>query len=280
MTEQRLILVTGATGKVGRHVVGGLLGAGWEVRALSRDPASADLPDGVEVVRGDLFEPGSVAAALGGVGSVFLLWPAFTADGAAPVVRAIAKRARRVVYLSAFGTGDGERAMGVWGDVEQLIEQSGLDWTFLRAGGFAANTLMWADQIREGVVRWPYGDARRSLIHEADIAAVAVRALTEDGHVGGKYPLTGPEAVSQADQVRIIGEAIGRPIRWEELSREQAREQLLAAWGDASFVDYALDSWATLVTTPEPVTTTVQDVTGRPARTFGQWATDHAGDFR
>lgn len=168
----------------------------------------------------------------------------------------------------------------MWGDVERLIERSGLEWTFVRSGGFAANTLMWADQVRKGVVRWPYGEAGRSLIHERDIAAVAVRALTEDGHVGAKYPLTGPEVVSQADQVRIIGEAIGRPVRWEEISREAARQELVAAFGDVSFADGALDAWAGFVTQPEPVTTTVEEVTGRPARTFRQWAIDHASDFR
>ncbi len=280
MTEQSKVLVTGATGKVGGQVVSQLLDADAAVRALVRNPDSAVLPDGVEVVRGDLFEPDTLEAALEGVGPVFLLWPSFTADGAAPVVDAIAKRARRVVYLSAFAAGDDERAEGVWGDVERLIEQTGLEWTFVRSGGFAGNTLMWADQVREGVVRWPYGEAARSLIHERDIAAVAVRALTEDGHAGAKYPLTGPEVVSQAGQVRLIGEAIGHPVRWEELSREQAREELLAAWGDVSFVDHALDSWAAMVRSPEPVTTTVEEVTGRPASTFRQWAIDHADDFR
>jgi uncharacterized protein YbjT (DUF2867 family) len=173
------------------------------------------------------------------------------------------------------------RANGVWGEVEHAIEQSGLAWTFLRAGGFATNTLGWADQIRdEGVVRWPYGRAARSLIHERDIAAVAVRALTEDGHVGAKYVLTGPEAVTQAEQVRIIGEVIGRAVGWEELSPETARQQLLAAWGDPGFVDGALGYWATLVSEPERVTRTVEEVTGVRARTFQEWAIDHADDFR
>lgn len=280
MTEQGRVLVTGATGKAGREVVSGLLDSGAGVRALTRNPASASLPDGVEVVRGDLFEPDTLDAALEGVRSVFLLWPSFTADGAAPVVNAIAKHARRIVYLSAFARGANERAEGVWGDVERLIEQTEVEWTFVRAGGFAGNTLMWADQVRKGVVRWPNGDAGRSLIHERDIAAVAIRALTEDGHVGAKYPLTGPEVVSQADQVRHIGDVLGHPVRWEELSRERAREELLADWGDASFVDSALDSWAEMVRSPEPVTTTVEEVTGRPARTFRQWAMDHAEDFR
>jgi uncharacterized protein YbjT (DUF2867 family) len=134
--------------------------------------------------------------------------------------------------------------------------------------------------VTQGVVRWPYGAATRSLVHERDLAAVAVRALTEDRHAGQRYLLTGPEAISQADQVRIIGQVTGRAVRWEELPPAEARRQLLAAWGDQGFVDSALATWATMVAEPEPVTRTVEEVTGTPARTFRQWAADHVGDFR
>jgi uncharacterized protein YbjT (DUF2867 family) len=268
------ILITGATGNVGHHIVAELAGRGTAVRAMSR--GDARVPAGVRVVRGDLTDPGSLTAALDGVDSVFLLWPWFSAEGAAPVVDAIARHAGRVVYLSALSAESG----GVWGEVEQLIERSGLAWTFLRAGGFATNTLEWADEIKKsGVVRAPYGGAARSLIHEADIAAVAVRALTEDGHAGRRYVLTGPEVVTQVEQVRVIGEAIGRPLRFQEQPREEARAQMLAGWGNPDYVDQALDYWAGLVTEPEPVTSTVEEVTGRPARTFRQWADDHAADF-
>jgi uncharacterized protein YbjT (DUF2867 family) len=283
MAKQGRILVTGATGNVGRHVVAQLRAAGAAVRALVRNPAAADVPDGVEVVRGDLTDPDTLHTALDGVESVFLLWPLTTAERAAACLNVVAKHARRVVYLSAMSVRDDRepRANGFWGEIEHLIEQSGLEWTFLRVGGFATNTLGWADQIRaEGVVRWPYGRAARSLIHERDIAAVAVRALTEDGHVGAKYVLTGPEAVTQAEQVRIIGEVIGRAVRWDELSPEAARQQLLAAWGDPGFVDGALGYWATLVSEPEWVTRAVEEVTGVRARTFREWAIDHVDDFR
>lgn len=285
MTEQSKILVTGATGTVGGQVVSQLASTGVAVRALVRNPGSAGLPDGVEVARGDLSDPDSLDACLDGVEAMFLVWP--TAGHFAPAaVDVIGKRARRIVYLSSMGVRDDlekqtDPINQSHADMEWLIEESGLEWTFLRPSGFATNTLGWGEQIRaDGVVRWPYGAASRSLIHERDIAAVAVRALTEEGHVGARYPLTGPEVVSQADQVRLIGEVIGHPVRWEELSREQAREELLAAWGDASFVDGALDAWADMVRSPEPVTTTVEEVTGRPASTFRQWAIDHADDFR
>jgi uncharacterized protein YbjT (DUF2867 family) len=282
MTDHGMILVTGATGNIGRHVVTELNARGVPVRAMARRPVTAALPPGVEVAGGDFTQPGSVDDALDGVAAVFLLWPFLTADKAPPVVDAIAKHARRVVYVSAMSVREDRppQENGVWGQVEHLIERSGLEWTMLRAGGLAINTLLWASQIRAGgVVRWPYGQAGRSLIHERDVAAVAARALTEEGHAGVRYVLTGPEAVTQADQVRLIGEAIGQPVRWEESPRDAAREQLLAVLGDPAFTDGALDYWASLVDRPEPVTDDVQRVTGVPARTFRQWAADHANDF-
>jgi uncharacterized protein YbjT (DUF2867 family) len=279
---ERMILVTGATGNVGRHVVAQLVEEGAAVRALTRDPESAGLPPGLDVVRGDLFEPSTLELALHGAEGVFLLWPTATAAGAAEVVELVAKQARHVVFLSSMGVRDEEDADPIFhADIERLIERSGLEWTFLRAGGFATNTLIWADQIRAGgVVRWAYGGAGRSLIHERDIATVAVRALTEPGHTGAKYVLTGPQVVTQAEQVRIIGNAIGRPVRWEDIPPEEAQEQLLASGWPPEFAEHALRYWATLEAEPEPVTATVEQVTGVPAHTFHEWATDHAADFR
>ncbi|MEV6150793.1 NAD(P)H-binding protein [Nonomuraea sp. NPDC052129] len=276
------ILVTGATGNVGKHVVPQLAGAGLQVRALVRDPDRAKLPEGVEAVKGDLSVPETLEPALKDVESVFLIWPGFAAETARDVVEVIAAHARRVVYLSADveDLADGESPTLFHQEVERLIRHTGLSWTFLRPVGFAANTLGWADQVRQGVVRWPYGEARRSLIHEKDIAAVAVHVLTSAGHGGGKYVLSGPEQLSQAEQARIIGEAVGREVRWAELPLDVAREQLLAAWGDTRFVDGALAGWGAFVDTPERITDTVPKLLGRPALTFRQWATDHAADFR
>jgi nucleoside-diphosphate-sugar epimerase len=130
------------------------------------------------------------------------------------------------------------------------------------------------------VAHWVYGEAARSLVHERDIADVAVRALTEDGHAGAKYVLTGPEAVTQADQARIIGEATGLPVTWEEASPGEIRGQLAAVTGDPAFADHALAYWASLIGRPEPVTHTVEKITGTPARTFRDWARDHVAGFR
>jgi uncharacterized protein YbjT (DUF2867 family) len=117
------------------------------------------------------------------------------------------------------------------------------------------------------------------LIHERDIAAVAVRALTDPAHHGARYALTGPQVLTQEQQVHDIGEAIGHALRFEEIPREAARRQMLN-WLPSTAVDGALDAWAAMVTHPEPVTTTVEEITGTPAHTFLQWAHDHADDFR
>jgi uncharacterized protein YbjT (DUF2867 family) len=140
---------------------------------------------------------------------------------------------------------------------------------------------MWADQIRSGdVVRWPFGGAARALIDERDIAAVAVRALTGDGHAGGRYPLSGPAVLTQAEQLAAIGQAIGRELRWQELPRQAAAQELTAAWGDPAFARTALDAWEWFVDHPERVTTTVQDITGAAAHSFADWAGANAAAFR
>ncbi|NJP95947.1 NAD(P)H-binding protein [Nonomuraea sp. FMUSA5-5] len=273
------ILVTGATGNVGKHVVSQLAAAGIDVRALARRPERVRA--GVEAVQGDLTAPETLGPALKDVESVFLLWPGFTTGNAADTITAIASagQVRRVVYLSAL-VPSSEDAAGHYAEIEGLIRRSGLGWTFLRPGGFAVNTLGWADQIRQGVVRWPYGQASRALIHERDIAAVAVHVLTSAGHNGAAYAITGPKELTQAEQVKVIGEAVGREVRWEEQPPEEAREQLMALWGDAAFVESALTTWAGFVERPERATDTVRRLLGRPALSFREWAEEHAADFR
>lgn len=277
------ILVTGATGNVGRHVVAELLKRGNAIRVLARDPVAARLPGRAELVRGDLGDPATLRPHLDGIEAVFLLWPFFDADGVSALMDVLRRSSPRVVYLSAMGApagGDGGEPV-FHHQVERVIEESGVPWTFLRAGGFAANTLGWAPQIREsGVVRAPYAQAARSLIHERDIADVAVRALTDERHAGARHVLTGPAAVTQADQVRIIGEVIRRPLRFEEIAPQAARDAMLAEGLPPAFVESSMRYWATLVDHPEPVTTTVEAITRAPARPFRGWAMDHAHDFR
>src|SRR4051812_44711307 len=230
------ILVIGATGRIGRFVVDQLVAAGVPVRALTRRPEAAKLPAAVEVVTGDLTIPESLDAALQGVNTVFLVWTApFTTAHA--VVERLASHARRVVFLSSphqtphpFFQQPNPMAV-LHADIERLIATTGLASTIIRPGMFASNVLhWWAASIRSGdVVRWPYAAAETAPIDERDIAAVAARALYDDRHAGGDYVLTGPESLSQAKQVRIIGDVIGRSIRFEELSPEDFRRETAAS---------------------------------------------------
>jgi len=279
------ILVTGATGNVGRQLVAQLRAAGHAVRALTRNPKSANLPGDVEVVAGDLSAPDTLDTCLDGIDDVFLVWVApFAAAGAA--IDLIASRAKRVVLLSSphrtdhpfFQQPNALRA--VHAGLEQLIEASGLRWTVLRPGVFALNCVFWwGPQIASGdVVRWAHADAETAPIHERDIAASAARVLCDEGHDGRDYVLTGPEPVTQRQQVEIIGDAIGRPLRFEEISEETARNQMLATM-PPPIVDMLLRAYAAAVNRPAFVTSTVAELTGNTAATFRQWAGDHAQDF-
>ncbi|TCC10936.1 NAD(P)H-binding protein [Kribbella soli] len=268
------ILVTGATGRVGRHVVDGLRAAGVTVRALVRTPDLAGLPPDVELIKGDIYDPTAVRRAAADVDAAFLLWPSFSADGAADVV---AELPRRVVYLSALSASSG----GVWADVEELLRDVGKEWTFVRPGGFAVNAQGWATEFRTGdVVRVASPEAGRSLIHERDIAAVAVLALLNDQHIGQVYDLTGPAVLTQAEQIRTIARAIGNEMRVEALSDAEARQAMLDLGADPILAESSVAYWASLVDNPEPVTTTVTELTGRPALTFAEWADEHAAEFR
>jgi uncharacterized protein YbjT (DUF2867 family) len=280
------ILVIGGTGTVGRQVLSRLATTGAQVRALVRNPDAARLPPQVEVVRGDLILPETLDTCLDDIDAVFLVWTA-PATAVAPALERIAKHARRIVFLSApiktahplFQQPNPLRAM--LERIERLIETSGLQWTFLRPGLFAANALSWwAPQIRVGdVVRWPYLAAPTAPIDERDIAAVAVRALCEDGHAGAEYVLTGPQSLSQLEQVSAIGRVIGRSLRIEEISPDEARRELLTI-ASAAGVNMLLDAWAAAIGQPAHVTSTVAEVTGAPAKTFLDWATDNAAEFR
>ncbi|GAB1645988.1 NAD(P)H-binding protein [Krasilnikovia sp. MM14-A1259] len=291
MASGQTVLVTGATGRVGGQVAAQLTAAGdVRVRALSRHPAtaSADLGPDVEIVAGDLAVPETVTGALAGVDAVFLVFPTVTADAAArELVTTLSRHVRRIVYLSAHGvpTVPDRRAepdggiLGSHAHLEGLIAATASEHTLLRASGFAANTLPWAAQIRRSdVLRWILPAAKRALIHEADVAAVGVLALREDGHSGEAYHVTGPEQLTQVEQLAAIGEALGHPLRFEEINADEARTELFPGL-PAEVVAAIIAGQASMVEHPEPVTDTVARLTGRPALTFAQWARDHAGDF-
>ena len=283
-TEVPPVLVTGATGRVGRVVVDRLVEAGVPVRALTRRPEAAVLPAGVEVVAGDLTVPESLDAGLRGAGAVLLVWTAAPATAAA-VVERLATHARRVVFLSSphqtphpFFRQPNPMAV-LHADIERLIAASGVQSTIIRPGVFASNSLFWwAPAIRAGgAVRWPYGAAETAPVDDRDVAAVAARTLYEDGHAGGDYVLTGPESLSQAEQVSIIGDVLGRQIKFDELTPDDFRRETEGSW-PRPVVDMLLTAWGATMGQPAYLTSTVTDILGS-ARTFRQWATDHAAAF-
>ena len=280
------MLVTGATGRVGRAVVGLLIDAGVPVRALThRSEAAAALPANVEVVTGDLTVPESLDAGLRGVGAVFLVWTVSPATAPA-VVERLATCARRVVFLSSphqtphpFFQQPNPMAV-LHADIERLIAAAGLESTIIRPGMFASNSLFWwAPAIRaDGVVRWPYGAAETAPVDDRDVAAVVARTLYQDGHAGGDYVLTGPESLSQAQQVSIIGDVLGRRIEFAELSPDEFRSETEGSW-PRPVVDMLLTAWGATIGRPAFITSTVSDILGSAPRSFRQWAADHATAF-
>jgi uncharacterized protein YbjT (DUF2867 family) len=276
-----MYLVTGATGNAGGELVRALAAAGEPVRAFVRDPSRADLPAGVDVVAGDLNRPDSVASALGGVRGAFLL----AGYDRMPDTLAALRRAgvERVVLLSAssvLSTDGDENAVSAYHRAsEAAVRESGLAWTFLRPHTFMSNTLRWVDQLRAGdVVRQEFGDVAVSAIDPVDIAAVAATALTRDGHAGQAYRLTGPEPLRPADRVRILGAALGRPLRFEPIPDDVARAEMSAAM-PAKYVDAFFSFFVDGTLDESLVLPTVQDVLGRPPRTFAQWAEAHTDAF-
>ncbi|MEV7778841.1 NAD(P)H-binding protein [Kitasatospora sp. NPDC088351] len=280
------VLVTGATGRIGRAVIDQLLGAGVPVRALTRRPeAAATLPGKVEVFTGDLTVPESLDPALNGAGAVFLVWtaPPRTAEA---VVERLAAHVRRIVFLSSphqtphplFQQPNPMAALHA--EVERLVAATGLESTIVRPGMFASNApAWWAPAIRSGgVVRWPYGAAESAPVDDRDVAAVAARTLHQDGHVGGDYVLTGPKSLTQAAQVGLIGDALGRRIDFEEITPDEFRS-LWKGTAPSSAVDMLLAAWSAAVGQPAYVTTAVADILGTAPRTFRQWAADHATAF-
>src|SRR5262249_20026312 len=266
MTRTRVppVLVTAATGRVGRAVIGQLIGAGVPVRALTRrSEAAAALPANVEVVTGDLTVPGSLDAALRGAGAVFLVWtvPPTTAPA---VVERLAAYSRRVVLLSSphqtphpFFQQPNPMAV-LHADIERLIAAAGLESTIIRPGMLASNALFWwAAAVRAGgAVRWPYGAAETAPVDDRDVAAVAGRTLYQGGHAGGDYVLTGPESLSQAEQVSIIGDVVGRRIKFEELPPDEFRSETEGSW-PRPVVDMLLAAWGATMGRPAFITSTV-----------------------
>ena len=280
-----MILVTGATGTVGREVVAQLLAAGQKVRAMTRDPSNLKLDDRVEVVKGDFDAPNSLASAVNGVERVFSLTfgPQTGVRERNLAQAAKASGVRHIVKLSALG-GDDETRNNIrkWHDEgEQAIRDTGIAWTVLRPTAFMSNALHWRASIRaQSKVFSNYGDGTLPPVHPRDIAAVAVRALTSEGLEGNAYPLTGPEALSMSEQVKILGDAIGRPLEYVPITDESARKGMEHTGMPAFLID-ALLPFAAFIRSGKAahVFHTVEEVTGRPPLRFSDWTKENAAAF-
>lgn len=277
MTQTQKILVTGATGTVGRQVVSELLARGHEVRALTRDAAKAALPAAVEVAEGDLTRPETLAPALEGVTGLHLITfggAAFTPLETGPRILETARSAgvRRITVLHGGGPTPLE---------DTVRADDGVDWTVLMPVEFMANALEWADGIiSSGEVREPFVARLSAMVHEGDIGAVAAVALTEEGHGGQEYVITGPELLTVGDKVAAIAAETGREITLVELTEQQAVEQWRAACLPEDVITFLLETYGNTPEVGRTVSGTVEKVTGRPARTFAQWAAEHADAFR
>ncbi len=278
------ILVSGATGAVGRALVDALVERGAPVRAMSRRPAAAaELPAGVDVVAGDMGDASLLSDSLfDGVQSAFV----FPADGGVdPFVNAAVRAGvRRFVVLSSLAVAaEFPRDVGSVSfvhhlAVEQAVTSRTDEWTLLRPGTFSNNLLAWASAVKAGVpIRAPYLHSAQAPIHEADIADVAALALTETGHVGRIHDITGPQALTKVEQVAAVAAGIGRELTVTEISAEDFRGQM-SAYMPEPVVTMLLDYWSDTVATPDRVRD-VKHLTGRPGRTLEQWATDHRSAF-
>jgi uncharacterized protein YbjT (DUF2867 family) len=279
-----MIVVTGATGNVGRPLTQALAEAGEQVTAVSRHAAA--VPDGVRHVSADLAEPAGLTLALDGAKALFLL---LSGDLHAPEARptdiidlAAASGVRRVVLLSSQGVatrplGPSRIAMRA---VEDALRESGLDWAVLRPGGFASNAFAWGESVRtQGTVAAPFGDVGVPIVDPGDIAEVAAACLLEDRHAGGVFELTGPEVITPRQQAEAIAVALGSPVRFHELTREEAKAAM-TRFVPPELADDTLD----IIAAPNPaelrISPDVERVLGRAPRPFNDWVARSIAAFR
>ncbi len=283
-----MILVTGATGNLGRSLIDLLSVAGVEIRAVTRKAQAAGLPDGVEVVEGDPSRPDTIVPALRGVTALFLHPRAVGIAAVELLALARERGVKRVVALSAINVDDDldEQPSRYRGDRNKEVEDaavgSGLAWVSLRASSFAINTLQaWGAQIRAGdVIYGPYATFAEAPIHERDLAEVGARALLSDELVGRRLGLTGPQSLTHQEMVAIIGDVIGRPLRYQEIEPEAAKQGMVQHGFPEPFVEALMARYARGVGQEAATTSEVEKILGRSARTYAEWVADHAAAFR
>ncbi|MGD3111140.1 NAD(P)H-binding protein [Streptomyces sp. YGL11-2] len=281
-----MIVVTGATGNVGRPLVQALALAGEKVTAVSRGVSEAAVPDGIRHRRADLTDPESLRPVLDGADALFLhdgggsVRP-FSPRDLLDVVRACG--VGRVVLLSSQGVVTRPESAS-HGDIgrsrEDAVRRSGAEWTILRPGGFDSNAYAWAESVRaRRTVAAPFGDVGLPTVDPADIAEVAAVALCDEGHAGRAYELTGPELVTPRQQAASLGEALGERVRFVEQTRDEARAQMLRFLPEP-VAETTLDILGRPTSAERRISPDIERVLGRAPRTFADWAHRHIAAFR
>ncbi|MBW5482163.1 NAD(P)H-binding protein [Streptomyces bambusae] len=271
-----MIVVTGATGNVGRELVRILVEAGEQVTAVARRPA--ELPVGVRHVQADLADPQSLRPALHGAEALFLLVAGEDPQGILDV--AAAAGVRRVVLLSSQGAGTRPEVYRHPAAFEDAVRRSGLEWTVLRSGGLNSNAFAWAGTIRaERTAAAPFGDVGLPTVDPADVAEVAAAVLRRDGHAGSTYELTGPAPVTPRERAEAIGHALGAPVRFVEQTPAEARAQMLEFMPEP-VVEGTLAILGRPLPAEQRTSPDVERILGRAPRTFADWAARTAPAFR
>ncbi|WP_328606456.1 NAD(P)H-binding protein [Amycolatopsis sp. NBC_00345] len=279
-----MIVVTGATGNVGRPLAQALADAGEQVTTVSRHPATA--PEGGRHVVADLTGPAGLGDALAGAKAMFLLLSgdmhAAGADPAGTIREAAAHGVRRIVLLSSQGVATrphGTTRIAVRA-VEDALRESGLDWAILRPGGFASNALGWAESVRQqGVVAAPFGDTGVPVVDPSDIAEMAAACLLDDQHNGGVYELTGPEVITPRQQAEVISAALGSPVRFQDLTRAEAKA-FMVQQVPPELADDTLDIISSPIPAELRISPDIERVLGRAPRSFADWTARNIAAFR
>ncbi len=290
MASTKLVLITGAAGRVGSALLDRLSDADVELRVLSHDESKAQSlrSRGVEVIRGDFLKPETLGPALDQVAAVFLATPIHPEQTtqAINVIQAAkdSGTAPRIVRLSVHQASHqaptrNSRQHAV---IEDALTSSGLPYTLLRPQSFMQNTLMTASTVAtQGRIYQPMKDGRLGMIDARDIGAVAARVLTEEGHEGQTYTLTGPAAISFHDVARILSEILGREVTYINIPLEKAKESMLAR-GISEWMAEVLNEYANAHSAgySDWTTDSVERLTGHPATSYQQFARDFAMVFR
>ncbi|MFF1920345.1 NAD(P)H-binding protein [Streptomyces sp. NPDC058221] len=273
-----MIVVTGATGNVGRVLVRTLIDAQVPVTAVARHITDADVPPGARAVAADLAEPAGLKGAFDGADALFLLVAGENPDGILETARAAG--IRRVVLLSSQGVETRPDAYRHPGLFEAAVRESGLDWTVLRSGGMATNAFAWAESIRTGrEAAAPFGDVALPFVDPCDVAEVAATVLRGTAHLGATYTLTGPVPTTPRERAAAIGAALGEPVRFTEQTREEAHA-LMARFMPLPVVEGTLAILGEPTGAEQRVSPDVERVLGRAPGTFGVWAERNAAAFR